>query len=156
MTPAINLAKKKKIKFSIHQYEHDAKAASYGEEAAEKLNIPVDRVFKTLVIANERDELFVCIVPVAGTLDLKQAAKALSMKKVAMADAKKVQAVTGYVLGGVSPLGQKKQLPTLIDSSAQGLTSLYVSAGKRGLEIELSPQDLQQLTRAAFADIGRV
>jgi Cys-tRNA(Pro)/Cys-tRNA(Cys) deacylase len=156
MTPAIKLAQKKKINFQTHSYEHDPKAASYGEEASEKLGISVEQVFKTLVVTTEKNDLCVCVVPVAGMLDLKQAAKALKVKKTAMADAKKVQSTTGYVLGGVSPLGQKKQLPTLIDSSAQNFTTIYVSAGKRGLEIELSAQDLQALTRAQFADISKI
>ncbi|NVJ91507.1 MAG: Cys-tRNA(Pro) deacylase [Methylocystaceae bacterium] len=156
MTPAIKLAQKKKIIFQTHSYEHDPKATSYGEEASEKLGIPVEQVFKTLVVATEKNDLCVCVVPVAGMLDLKQAAKALKVKKTAMADAKKVQSTTGYVLGGVSPLGQKKQLPTLIDSTAQNFKTIYVSAGKRGLEIELSAQDLQTLTRAQFADISKI
>lgn len=155
MTPAINLAKKKKINFEIHQYDHDPKAASYGEEAAEKLGIALTQVFKTLVVASEKNDLCVCIVPVSGSLDLKQVAKALGVKKTAMADAKKVQSTTGYVLGGVSPLGQKKQLPTLIDETAENQDTIFVSAGKRGLEIELSPQDLQTLTRAQFAPIAK-
>ncbi|WP_135081881.1 Cys-tRNA(Pro) deacylase [Terasakiella sp. SH-1] len=155
MTPAINLAKKKKIVFELHQYEHDPTANSYGEEAAEKLGLDVKQVFKTLVVATEQGQLCVCVVPVAGMLDLKQAAKALKAKKVTMADAKKVQSTTGYVLGGVSPLGQKKQLPTLIDDCVQKFDTIFVSAGKRGLEIELSPSDLAQLTRATFAPIAK-
>ena len=155
MTPAIHLAKKKKIEFNIHQYDHDPKAASYGEEAVEKLGLSLSQVFKTLVVATEKNELCVCVVPVAGMLDLKAVAKALKAKKAVMAEAKKVQSTTGYVLGGVSPLGQKKQLATLIDQSAEGQETIFVSAGKRGLEIELSPQDLKDLTRAAFAEIGK-
>ncbi|WP_419797804.1 MAG: Cys-tRNA(Pro) deacylase [Terasakiella sp.] len=155
MTPAIDLAKKKKITFQIHQYEHDPSAPSYGEEAAEKMNIAMNRVFKTLVIATDQNQLAVCIVPVNSMLDLKAAAKSLKAKKVMMADARKVQSTTGYVLGGVSPLGQKKSLPTLIDDSAQGQDTIFVSAGKRGLEIELSPIDLQSLTRAQFSTIAK-
>jgi len=155
MTPAINLAKKKKISFEIHQYEHDPKAASYGEEAAEKLGLSLDAVFKTLVVSTETNQLCVCVVPVVGMLDLKNVAKALKTKKVTMADAKKVENTTGYVLGGVSPLGQKKQLVTLIDQSAENLKTFFVSAGKRGLEIELSPHDLQNLTRGTFAAIAK-
>lgn len=155
MTPAINLAKKKNISFKTHQYEHDPKAASYGEEAAEKLGLSLEQVFKTLVVSTETNKLCVCVVPVAGMLDLKNVAKALKTKKIAMADAKKVENTTGYVLGGVSPLGQKKQLVTLIDQSAEKLKTIFVSAGKRGLEIELSPQDLQSLTRGKFAAIAK-
>lgn len=155
MTPAIDLAKKKKIAFQIHQYEHDPSAPSYGEEAAEKMNIAMNRVFKTLVVATDQNQLAVCIVPVNAMLDLKAAAKSLKAKKAIMADARKVQSTTGYVLGGVSPLGQKKSLPTLIDDCAQGQDTIFVSAGKRGLEIELSPIDLQSLTRAQFATIAK-
>jgi len=155
MTPAINLAKKKKIDFHIHQYDHDPKTDSYGEEAADKLGLSLERVFKTLVISTDQNQLIVCIVPVSGMLDLKQAAKAIKAKKAGMADAKKVQSTTGYVLGGVSPLGQKKALPTLIDETAQSFETIFVSAGKRGLEIELSPSDLQSLTGADFAPIGK-
>lgn len=155
MTPAINLAKKKKISFHIHQYEHDPKAESYGTEAADKLGLEMTQVFKTLVVSTETGQLAVCVVPVSHMLDLKKVAKALKCKKVTMADARKVQATTGYVLGGVSPLGQKKALPTLIDSSAKPQETIFISAGKRGLEIELSPQDLQQLTRANFDAIAK-
>jgi len=155
MTPAIDLAKKKKITFQIHQYEHDPAAPSYGEEAAEKMNVAMSRVFKTLVIATDHNQLAVCIVPVNTMLDLKAVAKALKVKKAIMADARKVQSTTGYVLGGVSPLGQKKSLPTVINESAQGQETIFVSAGKRGLEIELSPIDLQSLTRAQFAPIAK-
>lgn len=155
MTPAINLAKKKKIAFKIHQYEHDPNALSYGEEAADKLGISSSQVFKTLVISTESGQLNVCVVPVVATLDMKKAAKALKAKKATMAEAGKVQASTGYVLGGVSPLGQKKRLPTLIDQSAQNYETVFVSAGKRGLEIELSPTDLQQLTNATFVEIAK-
>lgn len=156
MTPAINLAKKKKITFEVHTYAHDPKAASYGEEAAEKLGLPLDRVFKTLVVANEVGQMFVCVLPVSSLLDLKSAAKALKVKKVSMADAKKVESSTGYVLGGVSPLGQKKQLVTLIDQTAQKYETIFVSAGRRGLEIELLPVDLNVLTRGSFAEIRKV
>lgn len=156
MTPAINLAKKKKISFEIHQYVHDPKAASYGEEAADKLGLNMDQVFKTLVVSTETNTLCVCIVPVAGMLDLKNVAKALKAKKTSMADAKKVENSTGYVLGGVSPLGQKKQLATLIDQSAENFDTIFVSAGKRGLEIELSPKDLKELTRANYSAIAKI
>lgn len=155
MTPAIDLAKKKKIDFKIHAYEHDPKAESYGEEAAQKLGLSLVQVFKTLVVTTETNQLCVCVVPVSGMLDLKNVAKALKTKKTSMADAKKVENTTGYVLGGVSPLGQKKQLVTLIDQSAKDLETIFVSAGKRGLEIELSPLDLQSLTRATFAEIAK-
>jgi Cys-tRNA(Pro)/Cys-tRNA(Cys) deacylase len=152
MTPAINAAKKAKIPFTVHEYEHDPSCASYGLEAAEKLNIDPALVFKTLV-ADLGGELVVAVVPVESMLSLKQLAKACGAKKAAMADKALVERTTGYVLGGVSPLGQKKRLRTFLDSSAQSLPAIHVSAGRRGLEIELSPRDLAALTRGAFADL---
>ncbi|MFT5727590.1 MAG: Cys-tRNA(Pro)/Cys-tRNA(Cys) deacylase [Desulforhopalus sp.] len=155
MTPAINEAKKQKIDFIIHQYSHDSNHSSYGMEAAEKLNIDVARVFKTLVLQLDNGQLTVGIVPVSGQLNLKQQAKAAGGKKAAMADAKLVEKSTGYVLGGVSPLGQKKRLATVIDSSATNHETILVSAGRRGLDIELSPDDLCRLTSATFAPIAQ-
>lgn len=154
MTPAIEQAKKNNIAYKIHQYQHDANASSFGLEAVEKLSIPAQQVFKTLVVETETQQLVVAIVPVTHQLNLKALAKALNVKKIKMADAKRVESTTGYVLGGVSPLGQKKRLPTVIDTSSQAYTSLYVSGGKRGLEIELTPADLALLTQARFADIA--
>lgn len=154
MTPAINTAKKAKIAFTVHEYDHDALAESYGLEAAEKLGIDPERVFKTLVVTDGYN-LFVGIVPVSTQLNLKLMAKAIGVKKVSMADAKKVEITTGYVLGGVSPIGQKKRLKTIIDSSAQDFETINVSAGRRGLEIELSATDLKKLTNAQFSKISR-
>ena len=150
MTPAINAAKAAGIEFTIHEYQHDPSASSYGLEAAEKLNLSVHQVFKTLVVETGTNDLAVCILPVDTQLNLKRAAKSLGVKKVAMAEAKKVERTTGYVLGGVSPIGQKRKLTTLVDSSAEQLSTVFVSAGKRGLEIELKPLDLQRLTEASF------
>ena len=155
MTPAVNQAKKAKIDYTLHQYDHDPSAESYGEEAAEKLNLSPDRVFKTLVIELETGELAVALVPVCGMLDLKAAAGLLERKKAKMADKKDVERATGYVLGGVSPLGQKKSLAFIIDESAREFDTLFVSAGRRGLEIELSPRDLGKLTRARFGRIRK-
>ncbi len=152
MTPAINAAKKAKIPFSIHEYSHDPTCASYGLEAAEKLNIAPDRVFKTLVV-DLGGELVVAIVPVDAMLGLKNIAKAAGAKKASMADTALVERSTGYVLGGVSPLGQKKRLRTFIDASALAHPTIHVSAGRRGLEIELAPNDLARLTSAQFADL---
>lgn len=153
MTPAINSARKAKIAYTVHEYDHDASAESYGHEAAEKLGIDPERVFKTLVVTDSSN-LFVGVVPVSMQLNLKLMARAVGVKKVSMADAKKVETTTGYVLGGVSPIAQKKRLKTVIDSSAQDFETINVSAGKRGLEIELSANDLQQLTSAQFAEIS--
>ncbi len=124
-------------------------------EAAEKLNADPACVFKTLVVNIGGKNLAVAILPVALHLDLKKMAKAVGAKKVAMGDVKTVERVTGYVVGGVSPLGQKKKLPTIIDASAQDYETMFVSAGRRGLDIELSPQDLCDLTRGSFAAVAK-
>jgi len=154
MTPAINKAKQAKIPYTVHEYEHDPAADSFGKEAAEKLGVDADRVFKTLV-ADCGKELVVAVVPVMLMLDLKHLAKAVGAKKATMAEVKIVERTTGYVVGGVSPLGQKKRLKTVIDASARDLKTLFVSAGKRGLDIELAPADLAKLTGAEFIPIAR-
>lgn len=153
MTPAINQLKQQKKTFEIHQYQHDTNAQSFGLEAVEKLSLNAAQVFKTLVVCADTNQLAVAIIPVMFKLNLKAIAKTLKVKKVKMADANRVETTTGYVLGGVSPLGQKKSLPTVIDKSAQNFTHIYVSGGRRGLEIELSPKDLATMCRANFADI---
>lgn len=155
MTPAIDLLKKTNADFQVHAYEHDPKTASYGLEAAEKLGLDATRVFKTLLVCSEKNELLVAVVPVVGSLDLKALAHAAKVKKVDMADPAAAQRATGYLLGGISPLGQKKRLRTFIDSSAQDLPSIYVSAGRRGLEVELTAQALAERTSAEFAAIAR-
>lgn len=154
MTPAITLARQRKIAHTVHEYAHDPAAESYGLEAAEKLGLSPGQVFKTLVAQLDNGELAVGIVPVDRQLNLKQLAKSLGAKKAAMADPAAVQRSTGYVLGGVSPLGQKKRLKTVIDSSAETQATVYVSAGRRGLEIELAPADLALLTGARFATLS--
>lgn len=153
MTPAIILLKNRNIPFELLQYHHDVNASSFGLEAVEKLKLPAEQVFKTLVITSVSQQLIVAIVPVNNQLNLKNIAKLLKVKKVVMADAKRVEVSTGYVLGGVSPLGQKKQLKTIIDISAKALTTIYVSGGKRGLELAIPPLTLATLTRADFASI---
>ncbi|MEW8508056.1 MAG: Cys-tRNA(Pro) deacylase [Candidatus Thiodiazotropha sp.] len=155
MTPAISVAKKAGIEFQTHSYRHDAKHPSYGLEAAEKLGIPPQRVFKTLVVTLEGRELAVAVVPVSKQLDLKAFAKAANVKKAVMAEARQVESCTGYVVGGVSPLGQKKRLMTLIDRSAVDFPTLFVSAGRRGLEIELAADDLGRLLNARFIAIAK-
>ena len=152
MTPAINAAKKAKVAFTVREYAHDPSCQSYGLEAAEKLGVDPARVFKTLV-ADLGRELVVAIIPVEAMLGLKQLAKAAGAKNAAMADKALVERTTGYVLGGVSPLGQKKRLRTFIDASAQTHPTILVSAGRRGLEIELSPHDLARLVTGEFADL---
>ncbi|MDE8604690.1 Cys-tRNA(Pro) deacylase [Marinomonas sp. RSW2] len=154
MTPAINQLKKQKIEFSIHEYEHDPHCSNFGEEAAQKLNLDPADVFKTLLVSDDK-QFFVAIVPVTGTLNLKRAASALRVKKLRMADVKEAERLTGYLVGGISPIGQKKSLMTCIDQSAQSLEKIYVSGGQRGLDIGLAPQDLSLTCRnAIFADIG--
>lgn len=155
MTPAIDLLKKARAEHRVHSYTHDPKAASYGLEAAEKLGLNPSQVFKTLLAASEKGELLVAVVPVAGSLDLKALAHAAGVKKAEMADPQAAQRSTGYLLGGISPLGQKKRLRTFIDQSAQQHATIYVSAGRRGLEVELSAATLAEQTRAEFAEIGR-
>jgi len=152
MTPAIIIAEKNKIDFKIHQYKHDKKAPSYGLEAAEKLNVDPLTVFKTLVVEVD-SALVVAVLPVTEQLNLKAVASALKAKKAQMADKNDVLRSSGYVLGGVSPLGQKKRLTTLIDRSAQTHSTIYVSAGKRGLEIELAASDLAKLLTANFVQL---
>ncbi|MFI8610632.1 Cys-tRNA(Pro) deacylase [Pseudomonas sp. NPDC077649] len=155
MTPAIDLLKKAKAEHRVHSYAHDPKAPSYGLEAAEKLDLPPARVFKTLLAASDKGELLVAVVPVAGSLDLKALAQAACVKKADMADPAAAQRATGYLLGGISPLGQKKRLRTFIDSSAREHGSIFVSAGRRGLEVELAAEVLAQHTQGSFAAIGR-
>lgn len=153
MTPAINFLKKNKIRFNLHRYKHDAKHPSYGLEAAEKLGLNPNQVFKTLVVQLDGDELVVAILPVNKTLNMKETARIFKVKKVAMADAKQVQSTTGYVLGGVSPLAQKKALQTVVDSTAFNFTEIFVSAGRRGVEIELDPTDLLRLCNGVSESI---
>lgn len=155
MTPAIDLLKKARAEYRLHSYEHDPKAESYGLEAADKLGLDPARVFKTLLAATDKHELLVAVVPVAGSLDLKALAQAAAVKKVEMADPAAAQRSTGYLLGGISPLGQKKRLRTFIDESARGHSSIHVSAGRRGLELELSAESLAAHTQASFAPIAR-
>lgn len=153
MTPAIKLLQKAKVAHKIHEYKHDAGNTAFGLEAAEKLALDPQQVFKTLVVKLDDGSLAVAILPVTNMLSMKAMAKALSVKKAEMADKTEVERSTGYVLGGVSPLGQKKRLRTVIDSSALSLNSVFVSAGKRGLEIELSPGDLKLTTQALIAEL---
>lgn len=153
MTPGINTAKKAGISYKVHEYTHDPSNTSYGSEAAEKMGVPEEQVFKTLVVSLDGKELAVGVVPVSLKLNMKLIAKAAGAKKAAMATAHDVERATGYVLGGVSPLGQKKRLKTLVHSSAQHCSTIFVSAGRRGLEIELKPDDLIKLTDGRFAVI---
>ena len=156
MTPALDLLKKHRAEHRVHSYEHDPKSASYGLEAAEKLGLEPQQVFKTLLASSEKGELLVAVVPVVGTLDLKALAHAAGVKKCEMADPAVAQRATGYLVGGISPLGQKKRLRTFIDDSAQDFATIHVSAGRRGLEVELAAAVLAEHTQGAFAAIGKV
>ncbi len=156
MTPAIKSLEKAKLKFNIHQYHHDPAAESYGLEAAEKMGVEPARVFKTLVVQLDGKDFAVAVLPVCDMLSMKLIAKAAGAKKAAMANKVDVERITGYVLGGVSPLGQKKRLRTFIDSSAEAHPSIYVSAGKRGLEIELSAADLLLAASAKLAPLAQI
>ncbi|NUW31212.1 Cys-tRNA(Pro) deacylase [Nonomuraea sp. SMC257] len=153
-TPATVALTRAKADFTLHPYDHDPSAQAYGEEAADALGVPYERIFKTLVAETESG-LAVAVVPVAGKLDLKALASALGGKRAAMADAARVERVTGYVVGGISPLGQRKQLPTVVDASALEFETIYFSAGKRGLQIETAPANLVALTRAVTSPIAK-
>ncbi|MFD8719524.1 Cys-tRNA(Pro) deacylase [Streptomyces sp. NPDC059629] len=153
-TPATVALTTAGVDFTIHSYDHDPSHPSYGEEAAEAMGVSPDRVFKTLV-ADVDGTLTVAVVPVAGTLDLKALATAVGGKRAAMADPTLAERTTGYVRGGISPLGQRKKLPTVLDASASAHTTICISAGRRGLEIELPPTALATLTNATVAPIGR-
>ncbi|GGD64469.1 Cys-tRNA(Pro) deacylase [Lacimicrobium alkaliphilum] len=153
MTPAITLLERKQVPFCLHEYTHEPDAESFGGEAAEKLGVDASYIFKTLVLQLDCGELLVAMVPVLEKLNLKQAAKAAGGKKAKLAEAQQVVRSTGYLLGGVSPLAQKKALPALLDESARHIDSIYVSGGKRGLEIELAPEALCKLTGAVYAPL---
>lgn len=152
-TPATALLAKAKVPFTLHPYEHDPRAEAYGEEAAAALGVPPERIFKTLIATI--DGTLVCgVVPVAGRLDLKALAAAVGAKKAEMADPAAAARATGYVVGGISPLGQRSRLRVVVDSSASGFGTVFVSAGRRGLQVELAPDDLVRLASAVLAPIA--
>ncbi|MEU8432490.1 Cys-tRNA(Pro) deacylase [Streptomyces sp. NPDC029216] len=153
-TPAITALTAAGVEFTTHAYEHDPSHPSYGEEAAEALGVSPEQVFKTLV-AEVDGALTVAVVPVSGSLDLKALATAVGGKRAAMADPALAERTTGYVRGGISPLGQRRRLPTVLDVSASGHATICVSAGRRGLEVELAPTSLTTLTAAVLAPIAR-
>jgi Cys-tRNA(Pro)/Cys-tRNA(Cys) deacylase len=147
-TPATRAARAAGVDFTLHEYTHDPRAEAFGLEAAEALGLDPARVFKTLVI-DVSGQLTVCLIPAQAQLDTRSLGK-----RVGLAPTKRAESVTGYVAGGISPLGQRRALPTLIDSSAADHTTIYVSAGRRGLEIEVAPEDLQRLTGAELRSLS--
>jgi Cys-tRNA(Pro)/Cys-tRNA(Cys) deacylase len=153
MTPAIEVAREANLSFQIHEYEHDPSIQSYGEEAAAELGVDRKRVFKTLVVELSTKELCVYVLPIMHQLNMKSAARVAGVKKATMANAKSVVRVTGYVLGGVSPIGQKRNLRTFIDTTAGNFDSVYVSGGRRGLDIELNILGLVDLLQADMVDL---
>jgi Cys-tRNA(Pro)/Cys-tRNA(Cys) deacylase len=152
-TPATALLTRQKVAFTLHPYDVDADTPNYGAVVAATLGITPERVFKTLVTEVD-GTLTVAVVPVTGDVDLKALAAAVGGKRATMADRSVAERTTGYVRGGISPLGQRRTLPTVIDASAGELATMYVSAGRRGLQLELAPTDLVRLTRAVLAAIA--
>jgi Cys-tRNA(Pro)/Cys-tRNA(Cys) deacylase len=153
-TTATIALERARIPFTVHEYAHDPRHESFGLEASEALGVPPERVFKTL-IADVDGSLVCAVVPVVGELDLKALAAAVSGKKAAMADVTAAERATGYVAGGISPVGQRKRLRVVLDASAMDGATMFCSAGRRGLEIELAPEDLARAANAVVAAIGR-
>ncbi len=153
-TPATVALGRAGVDFELHRYEHDPASTSYGDEAAERLGLDPTRVLKTL-LASVDGRLVVGVVPVAAQLDLKALASAVGGKKAVMADPAEAERATGYVVGGISPVGQRKSHPTVVDESALTHPTVFVSAGRRGLDLELLPQDLVRAARATTAPISR-
>jgi len=147
-TPAISAVQGAGVRHRVHEYEHDPRSASYGLEAAEKLGLDPERVFKTLVVSID-GALTVAVVPVGSQLDLRALGK-----RASLASTRDAERASGYVAGGISPLGQRRRLPTIVDESATAFETIYVSAGRRGLELELPPSDLVRLTGARTARIA--
>lgn len=152
-TPATALLAREKVVFRLHPYEHDPRSAAFGEEAATALGVDPERIFKTLIAAID-GKLTCAVVPVAARLDLKAFAAALGGKRAELADPAAAARATGYVIGGISPIGQKARLRVVLDSSAQLFETVYVSAGKRGLQVQLMPADLVRVTSALVAPIS--
>jgi Cys-tRNA(Pro)/Cys-tRNA(Cys) deacylase len=153
-TPATEALAAAGIAHRVHRYGHEATAASYGTEAADALDAEASQVFKTLIVAADGN-LVVAVVPITSTLDVKALARAVGAKKAEMVDTATAERSTGYVVGGISPIGQRRSLPTIIDQSAADWATVFVSGGRRGLEVELDPADLCDATNGRFAAIGR-
>lgn len=154
MTPAVQHARKAGIPFETASYAADPRAPSYGEEAARALGVAPARVFKTLVVDLGADGVAVAVVPVSGSLDLRAVAVHFGAKRAALADPVAAERLTGYVVGGISPLGQRRRLPLVLDSSAAAYPTIYVSAGRRGLEIILAPDDLLTLCEGTYGAVS--
>jgi len=152
-TPATVLLAKQGIAHTLHPYEHDPRSEAFGDEAAQALGVEPQRIFKTLIVAVD-NKLACGVVPVAAKLDLKRLAASVGAKKAQMADAAAASRATGYVVGGISPIGQKSRLPVVLDESMQSFETVYVSAGKRGLQVELAPADLARVVSATFGPIA--
>ncbi|MCF6439621.1 Cys-tRNA(Pro) deacylase [Pseudoalteromonas luteoviolacea] len=150
MTPAINLLKKNKVKFDVLKFKHDPNTPNYAQEAATKLKLDEKKVFKTLVIDVD-GILFIGVTPASQQVDLKLFAKSVSGKKAHMAEKDRAQSATGYLLGGISPFAHKKNIPVIVHKTAQDYDEIYVSGGRRGLEISICPQSLMAITRANYA-----
>jgi Cys-tRNA(Pro)/Cys-tRNA(Cys) deacylase len=153
-TPATVALTRARIAFTLHEYAHDPRAESYGMEAAEALGLDPGRVFKTL-LADLDNNTVVAVVPVSGRLDLKALARSLGGSKAVMTVPRAAERVTGYVAGGISPIGQKRRLRTVLDETALTFETIFVSAGRRGLDLEIAPDDLVQVTGAILARLGR-
>lgn len=156
MTPAVAAAQRAGVVIKLHEYEVGAaEGPTYGEAAAAALGVPAARVFKTLVTKLDGRRLCAAVVPVTGQLDLKALAQAAGAKRAAMADTAEAETATGYVLGGISPLGHRRPLKVFVDLSVQDHTSILFSGGRRGLQIEMAPADLLKATGATVAAIAR-
>ncbi|WP_372733399.1 Cys-tRNA(Pro) deacylase [Nocardioides sp.] len=154
MTPATTALTREGVEFTLHPYDHDPRAESFGLEAAQALGVAPERVFKTLVAAAD-GALVVAVVPVSTQLDLKALARAVGASKAVMAEVTKAERATGYVAGGISPFGQKNTHRTVVDQSLLDHETVFVSAGKRGLDLEVVPVDLLRVTGAMLATISR-
>jgi Cys-tRNA(Pro)/Cys-tRNA(Cys) deacylase len=154
-TRATELLVSRGVSHTVHSYEHDPRQPSYGLEASAALGVPAERVFKTLIVAVDAGRLVVAVVPVDASLDLKALAGAAGGKKAVLAESAAAERATGYVIGGISPVGQRRLLPVVVDVSALGQPTVFCSAGQRGLEIELAPADLISVTSAITAPIAR-
>lgn len=156
-TPAVSALVAAGVDHRLHEYEPAGGDVGYGVDAAAQLGLDVEQVFKTLVLDRDGDErrMAVVVAPVTGEVDLRAAAGALGAKKAALADQARAERTTGYVAGGISPFGQRKRLPTVLDETAELFDTIFVSGGRRGLEIEVAPADLVHLLDAVVADVAR-